>query len=145
MNLLPASRCSCRAHSELRLLRSHQAAGAESSGLSDAPAVSSAPQPAYLNNYRWQRQPAESASLGRIFPLSKESKVNLQIRLEFTTNLFNRLFLGSPSASNPSSPMLNTNDFMNGTPGALSSGFGFVNTVHGAGSSPRQGQLVARL
>ena len=46
--------------------------------------------PAYLNNYRWQRQPAESASLGRIFPLSKENKVTLQIRMEFTSNLFNR-------------------------------------------------------
>lgn len=65
--------------------------------------------------------------------------------MEFTTNLFNRLYLGSPSASNPSSPVLYTNAFMNGTPGALSSGFGFVNSVQGAGSSPRQGQLVARL
>jgi len=110
----------------------------------DAPVGKYGTAPPYMENYRWQRQPAESASLGRIFPLSKENKVTLQIRLEFTSNLFNRLFLSSPSASNPSSPVLYTNQFMNGTPGALSSGFGFVNTVNGAGTSPRQGQLVAR-
>jgi hypothetical protein len=107
--------------------------------------------PAYLNNYRWQRQPAESASFGRIFPLSKEDRVNLQIRMEFTSNLFNRTFYGTPggfgggpSVTNPSAPVLYTNAFMNGQPGALSSGFGFVSTVNGAGTSPRQAQLVAR-
>ncbi len=101
--------------------------------------------PAYLNNYRWQRQPAESASLGRIFPLSKENKVSLQIRMEFITNLFNRLFYSAPSSTNPESATLYTNQFMNGQPGALSLGYGFVNTVNGAGTQPRQGQIVARL
>ncbi|HEY1757624.1 MAG TPA: TonB-dependent receptor [Bryobacteraceae bacterium] len=110
----------------------------------DTPAGQFGTAPAYLNGYRWQRQPAESASIGRIFPLSKESRVNLQIRMEFTANLFNRLYLSSPSASNPTATVLTTNNFMNGTPGALSSGFGFVNSVNGAGTQPRQAQLVAR-
>jgi Carboxypeptidase regulatory-like domain len=110
----------------------------------DSPAGQYGTAPAYINGYRWQRQPAESGSLGRIFPLSKENKVNLQIRIEFTQNMFNRLFLSSPSATNPTSTVLHTNNFMNGTPGALSSGFGFVNSVNGAGSVPRQGQIVAR-
>jgi hypothetical protein len=39
--------------------------------------------PAFLNNYRWQRQPAESISFGRLFPLTKERKATLQIRIEF--------------------------------------------------------------
>ena len=100
--------------------------------------------PAYLNGYRWQRQPAESASLGRIFPLAREGKVNLQVRFEVTANLFNRLFLPSPSATNPTATVLTTQNFMNGTPGALSSGFGLSNTINGAGSVPRQAQIVAR-
>ena len=101
--------------------------------------------PAFLNNYRWQRQPAESASFGRIFPLAKEGKVNLQMRMEFTSNLFNRTFYGMPSSSNPISPVFYTNRFQTGQPGALSSGFGFVNTTNGSGTSPRQAQIVARI
>ncbi len=111
----------------------------------DAPAGQFGTAPAFLNNYRWQRQPAESASFGRIFPLAKEGKVNLQVRMEFTSNLFNRTFLPAPSASNPSATTLYTNKFQNGQPGALSSGFGFVNTTNGAGTSPRQAQIVARI
>ena len=98
----------------------------------------------YLNNYRWQRQPAESLSLGRVFPLAKEGKVSLNVRIEFQ-NVFNRTFLSAPSAANPTATVLNTNQFANGTPGALSNGFGFVNSVNGAGSQPRSGQMVARL
>jgi len=111
----------------------------------DAPAGQFGTAPAFLNNYRWQRQPAESASFGRIFPLAKEGKVNLQVRFEATSNLFNRTFLSAPSAANPSSPVLYTNKFQSGAVGALSSGFGFVNTTNGAGTSPRQAQIVARI
>jgi hypothetical protein len=110
----------------------------------DAPAGKFGTAPAYLNGYRWQRIPGESASLGRIFPLAKEGKINLQIRMEFTSNLFNRTFYGAPSAGNPQSATFRTNNFMNGTPGALSLGYGFVNTTNGAGAQPRQGQIVAR-
>jgi hypothetical protein len=100
----------------------------------------------YLNNYRWQRQPAESMSFGRIFPIAKEGTINLNVRIEFQ-NIFNRTFLAAPSAANPTAPLLFTNQFANGATGALSSGFGFVNSVNGggpAGAQPRSGQIVAR-
>jgi Carboxypeptidase regulatory-like domain len=101
--------------------------------------------PAYLNNYRWQRQPTENMGFGRIFPVSKESnKRTLQIRIEFT-NVFNRLYYSLPSNTNPEAVVLKTNPFFTGGPtGALSSGFGFVNSVNGAGATPRAGQIVAR-
>jgi hypothetical protein len=113
----------------------------------DAPAGKYGTAPAYINSYRWQRQPSESASFGRIFPLSKEEKVKLQIRLEFTSNLFNRYFYSQPSASNPSATTLYNNPFLPGQTqlGALSSGFGFSNSYNGAGQQTRQGQIVARL
>jgi hypothetical protein len=44
--------------------------------------------------------------------------------------------------------VLRTNQFANGQPGALSSGFGYVNSVNGGPTtgpeSPRSGQIVAR-
>ena len=98
----------------------------------------------YLNNYRWQRQPAESMSFGRIFPLAREGRVNLNVRIEFQ-NVFNRTFLSTPTATNPTATTFFNNTFANGQPGALSSGFGYVNSVNGAGSQPRNGQIVARL
>jgi hypothetical protein len=101
--------------------------------------------PAFLNNYRWQRQPAESMSFGRLFPLTKERKATLQIRIEFQ-NVFNRLFYSSPSATNPEAVVNKTNPFYTGGPtGALSSGFGYVSFVNGAGDTPRSGQIVARI
>jgi hypothetical protein len=113
----------------------------------DAPAGQYGTAPPFLNNYRWQRQPSESASIGRIFPLSKERKVQLQVRLEFTSNLFNRFRLSAPSSTNPSSTTLNLDPFLPGQTqiGALSGGYGFVNTYNGAGQLQRQGQMVARL
>jgi hypothetical protein len=41
---------------------------------------------------------------------------------------------------NPLSPKSNNNPG-----GALSAGYGFVNTLNGAGTTPRSGQIVARL
>jgi hypothetical protein len=101
----------------------------------------------YYNNYRWQRQPAESMSLGRIFPIAKEGRVNLNVRIEFQ-NVFNRTILASPTPTNPTATTLKTNTFSSGAPGALSSGFGFVNSFNGGGlfgDVPRSGQIVARL
>jgi hypothetical protein len=104
--------------------------------------------PAYQEGYRWQRQPQESMSFGRIFPLAKEGKVTLQVRFEFQ-NIFNRVAYGTPTTTNPQALTFATNPFGNGQLGALSSGFGFVNTLGGApfGSpeNPRTGQFVARL
>jgi hypothetical protein len=99
----------------------------------------------YLNDYRWQRQPSEALSLARNFRIGPEERYVLQVRGEFIQNAFNRLFLNSPSNTNPAA-----NTTFNGvtnnpfTSNALTAGFGFVNTINGAGSNPRNGQLVAR-
>jgi len=119
----------------------------------------------FYNDYRWQRQPAESLSIGRLFPLAKEGRITLNVRAEFQ-NVFNRLFYSSaatPGAfanlvgTNPTAAVQYTNAFANGQScaarglppgpscGALSGGFGFVNSVNGVGSQPRSGQIVARL
>jgi hypothetical protein len=107
----------------------------------------------YYNNYRWQRQPAESLSLGRTFGLAKEDRLKLDVRVEFF-NVFNRLFLASPSGvgatTQPGGP--NPAASLVSTQGRLSSGFGVVNTFNvtlpgqlpGNGTSPRTGQIVAR-
>jgi len=120
---------------------------------------SSAP---YYNDFRWQRQPAESLGFGRIFRV-KEG-FTLQIRAEFQ-NIFNRLFYALPSdaapnglaglpAVDPQTPTARMNSL--GIPGTatyrtnlLSGGYGFVNWVNGgAGTTdaaqPRTGQIVAR-
>jgi len=108
----------------------------------------------FYNNFRWQRQPAESMSFGRQFSIAKEGKINLYVRAEFQ-NIFNRTFYASPSTNgfgaaglNPTASVLFNNLFSNGQPGALSSGYGFVNTVNGGPpgtAQPRSGQFVARL
>jgi hypothetical protein len=114
---------------------------------SDAPAGTFGSGAPYYNDVRWQRQPAESLSLGRTFGLAKENKVKLDVRAEFF-NIFNRLFLASPAPVSvagfpPASP--NPSAITVRTPtGALSSGFGFVNTFNGNGSQPRTGQIVGR-
>jgi hypothetical protein len=94
--------------------------------------------PYYINN-RWQRQPGESVSLGRNFRVKE--KYNLQIRAEFQ-NIFNRVFYSLPAdgqGTNSATTAANNNPG-----GALSGGYGFVNTFNGAGTQPRSGQLVAR-
>ena len=90
----------------------------------------------YLNNYRWQRQPAESLAFGRRFSISEAHRTSLWIRAEFT-NIFNRTFLSTPTATNP---------VANTTPNGFGgfNGFGYINTINGAGSSPRSGQIIAR-
>jgi hypothetical protein len=103
----------------------------------------------YYNDYRWQRQPAESLSLGRNFVMNRERNINLQIRAEFT-NVFNRLFLANPLAVQASSSPFLVGSVNPATPtvrntqGALSQGYGFVNTFNGGAAAPRTGQLVAR-
>ena len=106
---------------------------------------------AYYEGYRWQRQPLESMSFGRVFPFAKEGRVNLQVRFEFQ-NIFNRVFFAPPSMSainNPQGLTVRTNPFPNGQPGALSGGFGFSNTLggqpFGSPENPRTGQFIAKL
>jgi hypothetical protein len=128
---------------------------------SDAPPGTFSTSAAYYNDYRWQRQPAESLSLGRTFRFAREGRVNLDLRAELY-NVFNRLFLANPipvaaisspfgvGSVNPATPTTCL-----GVPGVctaanglgsrpLSAGYGFVNTFNGNGSQPRAGQLVAR-
>jgi hypothetical protein len=120
---------------------------------SDAPAGTFGTAAAYYNNYRWQRQPAESLSLGRTFMFANEGKVKLDLRAEFF-NVFNRLFLSSPLGVTTGAGGLTISGGQAGNAaaatvrnpqGQLTGGYGFVNTFNGAGSQPRTGQIVARL
>jgi Carboxypeptidase regulatory-like domain/TonB dependent receptor len=114
----------------------------------DAPAGQFGTSAPYYNDVRWQRQPAESMSFGRVFQVNKEGRMKLSVRAEFQ-NIFNRLFLANPqpvlqsglpgAATNPSTPTVTAA----GT-GALSNGYGFVNTFNGGAAQPRNGQIVAR-
>jgi hypothetical protein len=104
----------------------------------DAPPGQFSSSAAYYNEYRWQRQPSENFNFGRNFRM-RDGKMNLQVRVEFQ-NVFNRHFYNAPSAANPLQQTLRNN---NGGRD-LSQGFGFVNTVNGAGSRPRTGLMVAR-
>ena len=99
----------------------------------------------FYSSYRWQRQPAESMSFGRNFRFGKEGRLNLFVRAEFQ-NIFNRLFLSMPQTGNQGggtsatifTPLTTSN-------GVLTGGYGYINTVEGAGAQPRSGQLVGRL
>ena len=102
--------------------------------------------PAYYNDFRWQRQPAESMAFGRLFPMGKEGRYRLQVRAEFQ-NIFNRLFYSMPSdgsAFGAGAVFTTTPTAHANAGGTLSSGYGFVPWVNGAGAQPRSGQIVAR-
>jgi hypothetical protein len=105
----------------------------------------------YYNDFRFERRPAESMSLGRIFQF-KESMA-LTIRMNFQ-NIFNRTQLSNPSAANPlaATTCLTTAGPGNGAacsnPAALvrlTGGYGFINYVGGSTFlPPRQGTLEMR-
>ena len=105
--------------------------------------------PYYINN-RWQRQPAENLSIMRTFRIKE--KYEIQIRAEFQ-NIFNRVFYSVPVSGGGAfapigtfTPTATANPFpvAGSTAGALSGGYGFVNSFNGAGAQPRAGQIVAR-
>ena len=106
----------------------------------DAPGGQFGTAAPYYNNIRWQRQPAESISLGRTFRFKE--RANLNIRAEFY-NMFNRVFLTPPSAANPGATTTRNGNLLTG-------GYGFVNMVQNAITNPgyvetpRTGQIVAR-
>ena len=110
----------------------------------DAPAGTFGVSAPFYNNYRWQRQPAESMSFGRNFRIGKERVYNLFIRAEFQ-NIFNRLFLSMP-LTGTASPTLSANPATpaTSTGGVYTGGYGYIPTLGGAGASPRTGQVVAR-
>ena len=96
---------------------------------------------AYYNDYRWQRQPSENMSLGRIFRVREG--MTLSIRAEFF-NIFNRVFLNAPTSGNAAQTQV-----YNGKQAVT--GFGWINTLTtpiqaagGAVPTVRNGQLVAR-
>jgi hypothetical protein len=105
--------------------------------------------PYYIGN-RWQRQPAESLSVGRIFRVKE--KYQIQIRAEFQ-NVFNRVFYPAPLTGNgtgTANAATYTNPFpvVGSATGALSGGYGYVNAFNG-GTAPnlivaRTGQIIAR-
>jgi hypothetical protein len=101
--------------------------------------------PYYIGN-RWQRQPAESLSVGRIFRVKE--KYQIQVRAEFQ-NVFNRVFFSVP-ASGGATGTATAAGFTNPFPvtgssaGALSGGYGYVNSFNGFGTTPRTGQIVMR-
>ena len=98
----------------------------------------------YYSNCRWQRQPAESLSLGRIFRIKE--KLQLLIQAQFF-NVFNRVQYPMPTASTTSTTPATTGNPFPGSAapaGALNGGYGFVNTLAGNMANPRSGQLVAR-
>ena len=101
---------------------------------------------AYYNDYRYQRRPSESMSVGRVF--SFKERMRLTIRMNFT-NVLNRLEMSNPSGS-PSTPTTTGN--VTGVPACTgvnkcaTGGFGFINFASGATFLPaRQGTLEMRL
>ena len=115
----------------------------------------------YFNDFRWQRQPAESMAFGRTFRIKERAQV--MIRAEFQ-NIFNRVFYTIPAdgsafgqaavfSSTPSNPLGDPRqgNSLSGTKGLYAQGFGYVNWVNGGvfsntgvGPQPRSGQIVAR-
>jgi hypothetical protein len=102
----------------------------------------------YYSSCRWQRQPAESISLGRIFRIRE--KLQLLIQAQFF-NVFNRVVYPAPTGATTSTTTPTYGNPFPGSPtpgfgqnAALNGGYGFVNTLNGAGTNPRSGQLVAR-
>ena len=93
---------------------------------------------AYYNDFRYQRRPSENMSLARIFRLPWLGEASrLMVRAEFT-NIFNRTQQNNPVATNAFATRT-----VNPTTGALSGGFGWINTGS-VFANPRQGTLVAR-
>ena len=87
---------------------------------SDPPAGQFGTAASYYSDYRYQRQPQESASLSRLFRV-KEG-VNLEIRAEFT-NIFNRLRVPNPTGANALATQVTDAN------GYTLSGFGTINTL----------------
>jgi hypothetical protein len=97
----------------------------------------------YYNDFRGQRRPVESMSLGKRFPIRGERMV-FSIRAEFF-NIFNRMeSVSDPSTGSPSNPPTRSG-------GMLTGGFGYMNytaitsnSINNAYPAPRAGQIVAR-
>jgi len=100
----------------------------------------------FYNDYRYQRHPAESISIGRVFRI-RES-MSIEIRGEFF-NVFNRANMADPISTNATAVQ------QTDAQGRTVTGFGYINSLSlgngstlnnntGLGGNPRQGQLLAR-
>jgi len=107
---------------------------------------------AYYNDYRFQRRPDESMSIGRLFRI-RERKT-LQIRAEFS-NVLNRTRLQDPVNGSATGQTFTTTQVTETNPasprfGMNTGGFGWINTAVTTTSpnligGPRSGTLVARV
>jgi len=89
----------------------------------------------YYDDYRYQRRPSESLSIGRLFRFTE--RVHLSIRGEWS-NILNRTYVNNTTSTNAQATQVRS------TTGQAVSGFGYINT----GSTftlPRAGTLVARI
>jgi hypothetical protein len=91
----------------------------------------------YLNDYRYQRRPKESASLAKTMKIRERYRIDF--RAEFF-NIFNRTVTPNPTYNNAKLTTL-----YNPLTGALSQGFGRIDPNQAQVGTPRSGQLVLRL
>jgi hypothetical protein len=102
----------------------------------------------YYDDYRYQRRPSESMSVGRVFQFGTEAHpMRLTIRMNFT-NVLNRLEMPNPSGS-PSSAATTGNvagvPACSGANKCPTGGFGLINVANGSTFLPsRQGTLEMR-
>ncbi len=87
----------------------------------------------FFNDFRYQRRPTESLSLGRLFHIREA--MSLEFRIE-AFNPFNRTEMNDPVATNALAPETTSN-------GVVTGGFGYINPGS-LYSKPRQGQILAR-
>jgi hypothetical protein len=87
----------------------------------------------FYNDYRYERFPSENMNVARIW---RRESYSLEFRAEFF-NVFNRIQLPNPSASNP----LATTTY--NSAGILTGGFGYINASSVGGE--RTGQFVIRV
>jgi hypothetical protein len=94
----------------------------------------------YYNDYRYQRRPSESMSLGRVFRF--QERMALTVRMNFQ-NIFNRTEMQNPTGTTITAPTTHSNPSDPNSP--LTGGFGFINYVGGSTFlPPRQGTLEMR-
>jgi hypothetical protein len=115
----------------------------------DAPAGQFTGSAIYFNDYRSQRRPQESISLGRVFQIKE--RMSLSMRIDFT-NMFNRTEMNAPGngLSGPASAVTCSAGASNSatclssaTRGTLTGGFGYISPAS-VFSSPRNGVAVMR-
>jgi hypothetical protein len=91
----------------------------------------------YLNDFRYQRRPKESASIAKTMRIGERYRVDF--RAEFF-NIFNRTVMPNPSGTNAKLTTL-----YNPATGALTQGFGRIDPNQAQVGTPRSGQLVLRI